>query len=329
MTNRFPHPNEAEEGCVERADDRRDFLRKAAALSVGAVALAGAAQKRETTIPDGPKVDAGAMPMIRLGNTSVSRLILGANPMWGYSHRGKLLSRLMTDWYSGDRVVEVLHHAEARGINTWQSSVSGRLVDDWMRYRNEGGRMNLIILSAPGNNRPGDDLSTMKKLGALAVVHHGQWTDRYWRENRVDEVKVYLQRIREGGFLVGCSTHNPETLKYMEDHHWDLDFYMTSFYRVSKRRHQWKEELGWEPQHELYPQGMPDEMTAMIRQIPKPCLSYKVLAAGRICDRQEQVEAAFKYAFNNIKPTDGIIIGMFPKFEDQVAINANHTIKYG
>ena len=104
---------------------------------------------------------------------------------------------------------------------------------------------------------------------------------------------------------------------------------MTSFYRGSKRRHQWKEELGWEPQHELYPQGMPDEMTAMIRQIPKPCLSYKVLAAGRICDRQEQVEAAFKYAFNNIKPTDGIIIGMFPKFEDQVAINANHTIKYG
>lgn len=319
------------DGCNERPEDRRDFLMKAAAVGAGVVA--GSATPRSAraatpSIPEGPKVDAAKMPMIQIGSSSVSRLIIGANPMYGHSHRGKLLARLMTDWYTPDRVVEVLHHAEACGINTWQASVNGRVTEDWPRYKAEGGSMNLIVLAAP-REAPDEHIPECKKLGALAMVHHGQWTDRYWRENRVDEAKDYLKRIRDAGMLVGCSTHNPETLRYMEDHHWDVDFYMTSFYRISKRRNQWAEELGWEPQHEIYPKGMPDAMTAMIRQIPKPCLCYKVLAAGRICDNQKDVEAGFRYACENIKPTDGVIIGMFPRFEDQIAIDANHVIRLG
>lgn len=330
MANEISHPLDTDEyGCFERADDRRDFLKKAAAMSVGITADSKAASKSTRSIPAGPQVIASKMPMIQVAGTSMSRLILGANQMWGYSHRGKLLSKLMTDWYSSERVVEVLHHAEACGINTWQSSVSGRLVHDWQQYKAQGGGMNLLLLAAPGKDRPGDDVAALAKLDPLAVIHHGQHTDRLWRENRADDAKDYLKRIRDAGMKVGCSTHNPETLRYIEDKRWDVDFYLTAFYRISKRRNQWKEELGWQPQHEIYPQGMPDEMTAMIRQIPKPCLCYKVHAAGRLCDQPKQVEAGFKYALESIKPSDGIIIGMFPRFEDQVAINANHTIKYG
>jgi len=35
------------------------------------------------------------------------------------------------------------------------------------------------------------------------------------------------------------------------------------------------------------------------------------------------------YAFQNIKPSDGVIVGMLPVFSDQVTENAGYTIKYG
>jgi hypothetical protein len=318
-------------GCAERPDDRREFLAKASAIGAGIVAATTAASATAVptrSIPEGPKVDAAKMPMTTLGKTPVSRLIMGANPMYGFSHRGKLLSNLMSDWYTAERVVEVLKHAETCGINTWQASVNGRFATDWPDYKAAGGTMNLIVLSAP-RDTPDQNIPECKKLGAMAMVHHGQVTDSLWREDHIDQARDYLKRIRDAGMLVGCSTHNPETLKYMEDKQWDVDFYMTSFYRVSKRREHWAEELGWEPQHEVYPKGMPDEMTAAIRQVSKPCLCYKVLAAGRICDTQTAVEAGFKYAFENIKSTDAVIIGMFPRFEDQLAINANHVARFG
>ena len=38
-----------------------------------------------------------------------------------------------------------------------------------------------------------------------------------------------------------------------------------------------------------------------MRQTDKPCLAFKILAAGRLCDHQELVEQAFKQAFSEIK----------------------------
>jgi hypothetical protein len=44
------------------------------------------------------------------------------------------------------------------------------------------------------------------------------------------------------------------------------------------------------------------------------------LAAGRIPDRG--TEQAFRTAFENIKPTDGICLGMFARVRDEVQRNA-------
>jgi len=57
-----------------------------------------------------------------------------------------------------------------------------------------------------------------------------------------------------------------------------------------------------------------------MRQTRKPCFAFKILAAGRVPDRG--VEQAFRTAFESIKPTDGIYVGMFPKFKDEVRENA-------
>jgi len=51
------------------------------------------------------------------------------------------------------------------------------------------------------------------------------------------------------------------------------------------------------------------------------CLGFKLLAAGRRIGSPEQVRQCFEYAFKNLKPTDAVIVGMFPKFSDQIAEN--------
>ena len=55
-----------------------------------------------------------------------------------------------------------------------------------------------------------------------------------------------------------------------------------------------------------------------IRRVPKPCMAFKILGATRRCGTPADIRNAFAEAYANIKPTDGVIVGMFPKICDQV-----------
>ena len=66
-------------------------------------------------------------------------------------------------------------------------------------------------------------------------------------------------------------------------------------------------------------------MYRMIRQVSKPCLAFKILGATRRCATQETVRAAFDEAFENIKDTDAVVVGMYPKNEDQPRLNSLYT----
>jgi hypothetical protein len=63
-------------------------------------------------------------------------------------------------------------------------------------------------------------------------------------------------------------------------------------------------------------------MAAAVRKVDKPALVYKVLAAGRKCRSESQKRQAIEWAYKNIKPIDATIIGLFPRFSDQVTETA-------
>jgi hypothetical protein len=71
-----------------------------------------------------------------------------------------------------------------------------------------------------------------------------------------------------------------------------------------------------------------DLMSEVVRQVKRPCLAFKILAAGRLCWNEDSVESAFQYALSHIKSKDGIILGMYPRFSDEVARNVELTLKY-
>lgn len=59
-------------------------------------------------------------------------------------------------------------------------------------------------------------------------------------------------------------------------------------------------------------------MAEAVRKVSKPALVYKVLAAGRKCDSEDQKREAIAWAYKNIKPIDATIIGLYPRYSDQV-----------
>ena len=62
----------------------------------------------------------------------------------------------------------------------------------------------------------------------------------------------------------------------------------------------------------------PIEMARVVRNTPKPCLVFKILAAGRRCWSAASLDEAFKFAYGNIKNTDTVTIGVFTKRGNQI-----------
>lgn len=305
---------------------RRSFLKTACGTAAG-LAFADLSASGSSLNGSVKKSDNGAdaMPKITVGGRVISRLVLGANPVWGYGHRGRLLDRFMVEYYTDDKIIETLFKCEKAGINTWQTNFPKRFPSVWRRYRDKGGKMNLIILY---------DLreTTIKEAASyepMAIVHHGGVTDHYWKRGEFGKVKDFVAEVKDTGILAGISSHNPDIIDYISEEDWDNDLFMTCLYHITRTPDEWKKLTGFKPQHEMYPDNEPGEMCAAVRRSRKPCLAFKILAAGRVCNRKKQVEDAFRFAFQNIKPSDGVIVGMIPKFTDQIGEDIGYTVKYG
>lgn len=291
---------------------RRRFLQSAAGLA-GMNALGSSAPAAPATLPT-----------IKLGKYQVSRLIIGANPIYGFSHFNRIYDKVMQDWYTPERVCSVLGQCEQNGINTWQLSYRERSISDLKRYRSEGGKIQWMLLSGRELETDPTLIPKVAALGPIGIVHHGGVTDSRFRAGEHAKVKDFLKRVRDTGVMVGMSTHNPRNLELVESEGWDIDYYMTCCYQLTRTPDEIRKittELPL-PGGEVYLEGDPARMLKMVRQTKKTCLAFKVLAAGRRIQTPQQVDQAFQFALDNIKPQDAIIVGMFPYMKDEVTENA-------
>jgi len=146
-------------------------------------------------------------------------------------------------------------------------------------------------------------------------------------------VHDYVKEAHDRGVLAGVSAHNPDCIKRMADEGWEVDFFMTCFYFLTRAKS--PEAVAKAPPvvtlQIAYPfyQADPAAMTEVVRQVKQPCLGFKILAAGRLCSSEGSVREAFKFAFEHIKPTDGVIVGMYPRFFDEIHANAEFTRQLG
>jgi hypothetical protein len=295
---------------------RRDFLHQATGLAASlgaATAAAGAADEKADPL----------LPTVKLGPHAVTRLIVGGNPVYGYSHFNRLLSKHMTDWHTPERVVELLKRCERAGINTWQNSYAERTLSDLDRYREAGGTMHWLCLGKPDWDRHPEHIDDAAKRRPIGIAPHGALAERLHRANRLTVLTDLLKRIRDQGVLVGLSAHDPAVIELAEEKGWDVDYYMACLYYLTRPRAEFQELLGKDlPLGEIYLPSDPPRMFKVVKAVRKPCLVYKVLAAGRRVGSPAEVRECFKTALENIKPTDALIVGMYQQHGDQVGENA-------
>jgi len=270
-----------------------------------------------------------SLPKIKLGDHQLSRLIVGGNPTQGGSHQTTLMNMHMNEYFTLDQLVTFIAQCSEQGINTWQTAYSQKIVDTLKIFRENGGNMQWICLCGPDEVADKQRLTNVLASNPIGIAFHGETTDVLWREGKIDTIPETLSRIRDTGVLVGLSTHNPAVIDYIENKGWNLDFYMTCVYRRSRSHSELMEVMKEVPIGETYlPSDIP-KMCETIGKASKPCLAFKILAAGRTCDNSDQVRRAFEFVFGHIKPTDAVIVGMYPRYTDQIKENADFTRMYG
>jgi hypothetical protein len=308
------------------SNTRRTFL-KSTALGAG---LAGASARLPAQGPGGQSPAAAVpdseirVPKVKFGKVEISRLVLGTNPFYGFGHYNQILNSVMREWYTADKVVEVLQRSEKFGINAFNYVHMGRAQPDWERYLGAGGRMHLVAQAT--TNDPAELVNAVKPMAAWV---QGERTDNAFRAGRMDTIRDYCKKLRDLGVtLVGVGSHIPEVLAMVEEKGWDVDFYAGCVYNRRRTPEELRALLGGElPEmpSEVYLQDDPPRMYKVFRQTKKPCFAFKILAAGRV----RSPEAAFKQAFQSIKPTDFVVVGMFPRIKDEVKENAYWATRHG
>ena len=95
------------------SNTRRAFLQTGATLAAGLAAAT----------PAGAQAPAPAsvqVPKVKFGKAEISRIVLGGNPLYGVSHFNQTYDRVMREWCTPSKVVEIMHQCEAYGINAFQ-----------------------------------------------------------------------------------------------------------------------------------------------------------------------------------------------------------------
>ncbi len=280
------------------------LTRRAAILGGGAVAAAGSSS--------------AALPLVDFGKHKITRLIVGGNPISGNSHVSGQLDREMLDYFTAANSTKLLADCERAGINTWQSRGDRHILRLLREHRLGGGRLHWIGQTASELADIPRNIRDIGAAGAIGIYHHGTQTDRFWANGQIDKVQDLLKMMRDTGARSGLGTHLPEVIDYAESKGWDLDYYMTSVYNLSRSKEELAR-LGATGDHFI--DSDREAMLERVRKTSRQCLIFKVYGATRKCSTQAQMRDALNLVCKYAKPNDAIIVGMFPKHSEQVSEN--------
>ena len=253
------------------------------------------------------------MPMTAIGPLKVSRLIVGGNPFSGNSHGSAELSRKMRRWWTVARIKDCLRECESLGVNTLLARGDNHIQRLLLEYRDEGGGIQWIAQTAPERRSVEENIRQIAAAGAEGCYLHGGMVDGIFREGDPEVLRDWIALIKDLGMVAGMGSHNWEFPLRAEEMDPGCDFYMCCFYDIYGRG------------GEHYENEDREAMCATIRRLSRPCIAFKILAAGR-----NEPEEAFRYALANIKPTDPICVGVYTEnHPDQVKEDAAMKIRFG
>lgn len=245
------------------------------------------------------------LPTVDFCGLKPTRLIIGANPFGGFSHQSPERDAEMVAYYTPERIRETWERAYAAGINTMiTNNETPHVLEAVVPYVAGGGPLQWI---AQTSNRAYDSMhkaiDRVVEIGCKALYLHGGIVDGLYAHKDAATLRDWVAHARSYGIPVGVAGHAPEV------HYWvdslDLvDFHVVCFFNCGSlhagKGHKFR-------LADLAPAA------ECCRRLEKPCIAYKIMAAGRI-----DPVMAFEYAFENIKPIDVVNVGIYRGDKDDM-----------
>ena len=267
------------------------------------------------------------LPEGKLGNLTVSRLIMGCNPIIAWSHARDLIypNRLMKAYNTEDKIVQTLHLARQAGINALVLTTDAFPV--FNKYRKVyDEKIQTITMATLPERDFFSNINLAVDNGSDAIYIHGRVCDAYVRSGNFDGLFKAVDYIRKQGLQAGIGAHCLETIQGCEKEKFPSDFYFKTFHHdkywsalPESAREPYIEIGPSYTDHNKYCDNMwdvyPDRTVEFMKNVKKPLVAFKVLAAGAIHPKD-----GFRYAFEN--GADFICVGMF---DFQINENVNIT----
>ena len=233
-----------------------------------------------------------ALGSTTIGGIEVSRLVLGSNPFFGFSHKSAAQDTWLKRYFTDERIYEIMLVAAELGINLFVSSPQPRFAQLRRRLQEETG-FHMYWACTPGGGS-GDDLAAgiayTAELGAEICLPHTSWIEAQLRvgEREVAGLEQALARIRALGMIPGVSTHRPEVLPIAAERGYDVETFILPL-----------NVLGFLCPFEV------EWQARTITRCSRPVIVIKPLAAGRLTP-----EPGLTFVYQRAKPTDTVAIGV-------------------
>ena len=237
------------------------------------------------------------MPRADFCGLQVSRLVLGANPFAGFSHQSGARDEQMRGYHTVARIKETWRRAETAGINTMvTNNETTHVVQAVTEYLSEGGSLQWIAqVSCRTKPDMHAAIDEVVRIGCSALYIHGALVDDAYSRGDAAVIRDWCDHARAAGVPAGVAAHAPEAHLWVNETG-AADFHAVCFFNCGSLH------AGAGEKFRLTDLGPAVEC---IRRIEKPCIAYKIMGAGRIA-----APMAFEYAFDHIKPTDVVNVGM-------------------
>jgi len=241
------------------------------------------------------------LPRIDFCGTTISRMLLGHNPLCGFAHRPNDpdAGRRLREYFTDEKVLETMITAVRCGINAFHGRGDENIFRwlanyrAWAASQQERLHLHWLAQTAPDHYQDGHvepNIETIADHQPMAIYIHGATSDKLYQAGQTEELRSLVRFIQNLGFPAGIGSHRPEVIRLAEERQYGADFYVLSLRSVDDELDVCRDEVA---------------AANAIRTIRRPFVAIKVLAAGRL-----PVTEAFRYAASALKPVDVMTVGM-------------------
>jgi len=254
-------------------------------------------------------------PRTSIEGLSVSRMIIGTNWFFGWSHTSRAKDSQIKATMTTDKIAEVIRVFLEVGVDTMIGQIQHPGMKQAVTEAEQRSGKKITFISTPGLN-VGDRLEDFDEarrtierdaeLGAAFCMPHTSATDKLvdTRLCTIRNMDRYCRMIRDCGMIPGLSTHMPEAIIFADESGLDVATYI-SIYNAA----------GFLMSMEV------DWVHRVIWNARRPVITIKPLASGRLLPL---VGLAFSWA--TLREQDMVAVGTMTPEEAREVIEISLSI---